>query len=57
MFTVAAKPVEFAKGVLSGTIGGLDMLALANTIMIAVIKPKPPTRRTVRFERLNDFSV
>jgi hypothetical protein len=56
MFNVAAKPLEFANGVLSGTIGGLEVLALAKAVMIAIIKPKRASR-TPRFDIVNDFNL
>jgi len=56
MFNVAAKPLEFANGVLSGTIGGLEVLALAKVVMIAIIKPKRASR-TPRFDIVNDFNL
>ena len=56
MFNVAAKPLEFANGVLSGAIGGLEVLVLAKVVMIAIIKPKRASR-TPRFDIVNDFNL
>jgi hypothetical protein len=40
MFTVAAKPLGFGKGVLSGTIGGAETLELAKIVAVPIIKTK-----------------
>ena len=50
MFTVTAAPLGFRKGVLSGTIGDLEMLARAKNVTIPTIKAKGVSRRTFRFE-------
>ncbi|HET7909693.1 MAG TPA: hypothetical protein VFL19_03205 [Nitrospira sp.] len=56
-FTVTAEPLEFGKGVLSGTIGELDMLALAKSVMLPTIKAKCASQSAPRLDLINDFSI
>ena len=57
MFTVAAKPLGFGKGVSSGTIGEAELLAPAKNVANPTIRAKFASRSIPRLDPMNDLRL